>query len=238
MPELQDKFAFDEPVMSKLERSLSLERLEPYLQLAEGDRAYALALYEWNTKVSESLYSILQGFEVCLRNAIHEALSEACGRTDWYDAIGLEMEELKRVQEAKERIESDGRVVTPGRVVAELMFGFWCSLTGTGYAQRLWDQFLYKAFREKRLKRKDAAKRMKTVRFLRNRVAHHESVIGKVGHERDLQKDVAEIIEATAWICQTTAKWIAHNSTFDANWGSRPQRPSQSLPLGEPQGHT
>lgn len=230
----QDKFIYDDLALSKLERSISSERLVPYQELAEGNLAYAIALYEWNTKVSGSLYGILQGFEVCLRNAIHEQLTSAVGRPDWYDAIGLEMEELRRVQDAKTRVLQAGKDITPGRVVAELMMGFWTALCGTAYAQRLWDKHLYRAFREIRLSRKDVAKRLKKIRYIRNRVAHHESIIGKIGNERDLRRDVAEIIEATGWICLTTAKWIANTSSFDDLYGTRPQKPAACLNLEPP----
>lgn len=89
MAELQAKFVYDELTIADLERSLSLERLGPYLDLADGDRAYALLLYEWNIRVSEAMYSILQGFEVTLRNSIHDVMCIAHGRHDWYDVASL-----------------------------------------------------------------------------------------------------------------------------------------------------
>src|ERR1035441_3881394 len=144
MAELQAKFVYDELTIADLERSLSLERLGPYLDLADGDPAYALLLYEWNTRVSEAMYSILQGFEVTLRNSIHDVMCIAHGRHDWYDVAVLMDDEKSRIEEAKRRIVRDGRQITPGRVVAELMFGFWSSLAGTVYAQTLWDRHLYK----------------------------------------------------------------------------------------------
>jgi hypothetical protein len=147
MAELQAQFVYDETAIVNLERSLSLERLTPYLDLASGNRAYALRLYEWNTKVSEAMYSILQGFEVTLRNALHDAMSDAYKRPDWYQVAPLMTDEKIRIEEAKNRIQRDGRTITPGRVVAELMFGFWSSLAGRAYAQTLWDKHLHQAFR-------------------------------------------------------------------------------------------
>jgi hypothetical protein len=146
MAELQAKFVYDETVIVNLERSLSLDRLAPYLDLANGNRAYALLLYEWNTRVSEAMYSILQGFEVTFRNAIHDVMSEAYRRADWYQVVPLKTGEKIRIEEAKTRIQRDGRTITPGRVVAELMFGFWSSLVGTAYAQTLWDKICIKRF--------------------------------------------------------------------------------------------
>ncbi len=227
---VQEQFRYDAETAAKLERSLSTDRLGPYLQLADGKAIYAIRLYEWNTRVSEDLYSILQGFEVTLRNSIHEVLSQAYGQENWYDAAPLLPPERQRVADAKQRIRDDGRDVTPGRVVAELMFGFWTSLVGRAYAQILWDKHLYKAFRERRTARKHVARRLKKVRFLRNRVAHHESVIGRKNEERDLRKDVEEILETTGWICRTTARWISYNSSFDESYRKRPVPPEPELP--------
>lgn len=230
---MQEKFQYDGNSLNALERSISIERLQAYLDLAEGDKGYAISLYEWNTKLSEALYSLIQGFEVTLRNAIHKTMTLEFQREDWFSVVPLEQEQRKQLRQASERILEDGNDVTPGRIIAELMFGFWTSLAGTDYAQTLWDRHLNKAFRTTRVSRKIVAKRLKKIRYLRNRVAHHESIIGKLGNERNLAKDAAEILEATGWICAITAKWIASNSTFDQHYQSRPVRPSGSLPFPE-----
>jgi hypothetical protein len=219
------RFVYDEPALLALEASLSLDRLKPYLELAEGDKVYAIRLYEWNTKVSESLYSIIQGLEVALRNRVHKILSEGFASEAWYDVCPLEERQTRDIQDAVERILDDGKDPTPGSVVAELMFGFWVSLFGTDYAQTLFDQHLWKCFPHTKAKRKDVAKKLKIIRYLRNRVAHHESVIGKLGHVRDLTKDVGSILELVGWVCPITAKWIAAYSSFDAQYTSRPQKP-------------
>lgn len=218
-------FCYDDAALDALEISLSADRLGPYLQLAEGNRLYSIRLYEWNTKISESLYTLIQGLEVTLRNRIHHVLSTAYGQESWWDACGLAKSQLDDVHEAIERILDDGRDVTPSRVVAELMFGFWMSLFGTDYAQSLYDRHLWKCFPGRKISRKQAAKQLKVIRFLRNRVAHHESVIGKLGRERDLKSDVKNILEVVGWICGTTARWVSANSSFDMQHNSRPLKP-------------
>lgn len=58
------------------------------LSHAEGDRARALALYEWNTEVSSAFLHDLAHLEVGLRNAYDRALiaSTPDGRPHWvYD---------------------------------------------------------------------------------------------------------------------------------------------------------
>lgn len=221
------EFLYNVSGLQLLVVSISPERLEPYLQIAGGDIRYAIALYEWNTKVSEALYGVTQGLEVALRNAFHRALCTAFAREDWYEVASLETDQRTQVDQAKQRIRSDGRTVTPGRVVAELMFGFWTALTGRAYAQSLWDRHLNRAFR-RRLGRKDVAQRLKIIRFLRNRVAHHESIIGKPGSPRDLRQDFEQILEATDWICSTTADWISQTCSFEVHYSARPASSSIS----------
>ncbi len=228
-----EDFTYDEADLSLLERSISAERLTPYLAMAHSDSRYAIALYEWNTKVSEALYGVMQGLEVSLRNALHEVMTEAYAREDWYEIAPLLPEQVEQVRVAKARIVSAGRQVAPGRVVAELMFGFWTALTGTAYAQPLWDKHLYKAFRTKRVGRKTAAKRLHKIRALRNRVAHHECVIGKLGKERNLRKDCQEIFEALGWICDSTARWIVCTSSFHQHYCSKPTDPKSETTLPE-----
>jgi len=226
LQERNEGFIYDDETLEKLERSISTERLFPYLQLAENNRFYAIALYEWNTRVSEALYSIIQGLEVALRNSIHEVLTDAYARPDWYEVAPLLEDQRRQIDQAKGRIQEDGRDVTPGRVVAELMFGFWTSLAGTYYAQSLWDKHLYKASTAGGFGRKLVAKRLKKIRLLRNRVAHHESIIARLNNERNLKQDTQEIFEALGWICRTTARWVAHNSSFDYHYSMRPTDPN------------
>lgn len=127
------------------------------------------------------------------------------------------------------RLVQDGKVVVPCKVVAELTFGFWVALTGPAYAQRLWDKHLHKAFAIS-LGRKAVNRRMEKIRKLRNRVAHHESILA-----RNLHSDYARIIESIHWICPVTALWIKSHSCFHERFRERPHPPAQqSLELAAP----
>jgi Abi-like protein len=222
MPPSQEQFVFNESRLQNVERRISKERLEPYLHLANDDRQFAIRIYEWNTSLSESFYGILQGFEVALRNSFHQVLSNAFARGDWYDAILLKDIEAQNLQAAKGRLLKDGKVLSPAGMVAELYFGFWVSLTGPHYGQTLWDAHLYRAFRQP-MKRDKVCKSLSTIRKLRNRVAHHEIIVG-----RNLNEDYSLIITTTNWICPDTAKWIGSNSTFLQRYFHRPQPPAIS----------
>jgi len=57
--------------LAELEVLLSSDRLQPYRKSVGGDSERAIQLYEQNTLLAESLYGILQGLEIALRNSIH-----------------------------------------------------------------------------------------------------------------------------------------------------------------------
>jgi hypothetical protein len=226
MAENQPLFAYTNEQLDSLIATLSTDRLTPYLNAAGGDRLYAVRLYEWNTSLSESLYGVLQGLEVALRNSFHRVLATAFVRDDWYDVCGLEYDQQEDVRKAKGRIVRDGKVVVPCKVIAELTFGFWVSLVGPGYAQQIWDAHLHKAFVVP-LGRKAVHRRLEKIRKLRNRVAHHESIIA-----RNLKSDYARILEAVHWMCPNTAKWIKSNSTFHPRFAAKPSaQMQQPLPI-------
>jgi hypothetical protein len=66
---------------------------------------------------------------------------------------------------------------TPGKVVAELSFGFWCALAGRHYHWTLWQPCLHRVFPGVRLPRPHIHGRLENIRLLRNRIAHHERVL-------------------------------------------------------------
>jgi hypothetical protein len=213
-------FSYQTGEIDALERSLSVERFSGYVRSANGDRALAIRLYERNTRLSESLYGVVQGLEICLRNAVDRIFRSAYG-PDWYDHMPTLMYPLpQKLADAKQSILRHGKLLTPGRVVAELSFGFWTALFGRKYETRLWVPHLHKAFpnairptasRKKSIAmdRADVAHRLESVRQLRNRIAHHEPIL----HYK-LDSEYCKILEATGWICPITAAWVGVTSSF------------------------
>jgi len=202
------KFVYTAEQIARLERSLSPERLAPYVTLAGNNRVAAIRLYERNTALSESLYGLLQGLEVAVRNAMHETLKTALGRADWYDHVPL-YHLQSTLNHAKQKLTENGKAHDPGRMVAELSFGFWTSLTGPKFAAGLWNPYLHRAFAHKKLRRKEAHPRLDRIRKLRNRVAHHEPILN-----RNLQRDFVDILDTIDWICPDTRLWVEETSSF------------------------
>lgn len=58
-----------------IEAWLGKARFQRYLKESSGDRAHALALYEWNVETSQILMHDIAHFEVALRNAYDAAIS-------------------------------------------------------------------------------------------------------------------------------------------------------------------
>ena len=94
------------------------------------------------------------------------------------------------------------------KVITELSFGFWRHLCGTPYLTTLWVPALAAAFphhpapaNPNRI-RADMDDRMQRLHYLRNRIAHHEPI-----HQRNLEREHAEMLEIIRWICPDSHTW-------------------------------
>lgn len=205
-------FAYTERTIDALEGTLSSDRLSKYLELASENKEQALILYVKNTRLSEAFYTPLQGIEVCLRNAVHRSLVNLRGE-DWHEpgVAPLQYPLTEMIEKAKASLRAGRKDITPGRVVAELSFGFWVSILGPRYETTLWRPALRHAFpnRPRGVERKQVQGTLNVVRRLRNRIAHHERIL-----HRDLDSDHELIIRAISWTCRYTARWVRAHSRF------------------------
>jgi hypothetical protein len=199
----QLKFTYDEASLDRLIKYLSIERLAAYLILTKKDRERAIRLYERNTELSEALYGVVQGLEVTLRNAVHNILEADHGQS-WHETFALEDSEKSAVDEAKRSIEDRQEAVTQGRIVAELTFGFWVRLFSASYARTLWGPSLRKIV-PLRIDRRAVYARLKDMKTLRNRIAHHNRIIG---HTRTVAIQYQELIETIGWFSGDTKDWV------------------------------
>ena len=178
---------------------LAPERLDAYRQDG-APPVTTLARYLWNMALCESLYSPLQMAEIALRNSLHQFLTVRYQNPAWYDVItGLPTWQHNQLAEARQKLADAGKPITPGRMVAELHFGFWTGFFNKAHARTgLGHALAGKAFphaprAERDLRKLDA--RWKCIRDLRNRVFHHERII----HWTDLESQHTAILEVISW---------------------------------------
>lgn len=186
-----------EAINQALKKTISADRLEKYLEAVDGNLDAAIGLYERNTTLSEAFYAPLQAVEVCLRNALHDQMTERYG-SSWFTsgAAPLNNEARRMVDDAYRDLQHEPVPIPDGKVVAELKFAFWVSLIGPTYDASLWRQALHKAFLIGGGKpRSTVHGRFNAIRRFRNRVAHHEPILS-----RPLDSVHAEIMQAIGWM--------------------------------------
>jgi hypothetical protein len=94
--------------------------------------------------LSEALYPTLHGLEIALRNAVHAAATDIYGTSYWFNqhsAINPKSTPASRqhhsINTARAKVTNRKVEVTPGRIIAELNFGFWTTMLSGPYEQSL-----------------------------------------------------------------------------------------------------
>ena len=188
---MQDRFA------NSLRHAISESRFRPYLKTGPSN-VDELAHYLWNMALCESLYPVLQCLEVTLRNSIHDSVTLAFDKPDWFESVLVERE-MRHVERAKSRLESRGKAPTSDDIVAALSLGFWVNLFYRSYEQKLWPRLLVEVFpylSPTVRMRAYVSRRLNPIRNLRNRVFHHEPI----WHWNDLESHHLNVLDVIAWI--------------------------------------
>ena len=207
----------------KLERSLSLPRLDSYRKLGGGDQG-ALCRYLWNVALCEALYPSLQILEVGFRNSVHAEIAAVTGMPEWLrtELAFLFDSEKTRITEAKDGLKKTGKPVTEPFLIAELSFGFWTSLLDVRY-DRLWHKIIvgvFPAMPRTIRTRAEASARMSVIRKLRNAAVHHHSI----WHWHDLEKKHSDIHTLIEWVCPSSAKIARSLDRFPAVYSGKAEQ--------------
>ena len=218
------------PKYELLRSCLSSERLTSYEAAASGDVATAFALYEWNSRVSAALFEVIGHTEVVVRNAMagqFERMGATRGWPEpWYRAGSqvFRREDIQDIEKAIARATNRARRhEVPGKVIAELNFGFWRFLTSRRHHTSLWVPGLHAAFVNlpgagaSQQSRETVFRRMEDINLLRNRIAHHEPI-----HQRDLAQDEERIFDIVGWVRPEAEAWLRQQSRVSIVNGSRP----------------
>lgn len=197
--------------------SLSHARFARYLTSAGGDEASAIALYEWNTRMAQSLYVYLQCWEIVFRNKLDTFLRWKFGPAWPYDdhrAVRiLTRDEQRRLSETKQRQSQQRKqaIVSTDAIVADLSAGFWVALLSSAYkVPYSWQYNLGRVFpHDPALDRTNAHTLSSKILKLRNRIAHHEPI-----YELPLSQTYTELQRLVSAMCVDTDQFARNNCTF------------------------
>lgn len=187
---------------SWIEGWLGAPRFRRYLSTCNGDRERALKLYAWNLDLGLAMMRDIAALEVALRNAYDSAISANWdGARHWlidYESPFLQTNMVvqrgnlldqsylvrRDILQAVDRV--GGVQAEPGKIIAELSFAFWTRLTETRYEKQFWVPYLHRAFPEG-TNRAVLHNRLRNIRLLRNRIAHHEPIFDLTGSSKSLE---------------------------------------------------
>lgn len=214
---------------------LSAARFAEYLAAVEKDSSeanrldHASRLYEWNAEVSAALFEVIHHFEVLLRNSIIEQLAQA-GQAPNALPGSPWIEGHAAIETAKQRLIGRKKSVTANHIYAGLSYGFWQRMFGNDY-EEVWRHSLRHVFPNSRVDRSIVAASLDSIGILRNRVAHHGSLI-----DFATEVEVAKIIRVTQWMNKDAADWIKSIERVTSITARRPVTPRRNVvvvPAGE-----
>ena len=187
-------------------------RFRPYLEACDGGSTRAMELYDWNVRISASLWELLTYLEVALRNRIDERLQLASLTTDHWtsnlEQLGLAKDERLKAElrKARERIKRNGKALTAGQTVSELPFGFWVAILSRR-SRKLWPE-LATGFRGMPTRKPDELHRLVVVMHgLRNRIGHHHRV-----WNLDIAAIHADLLKLASFIDIEFGDWLSEKS--------------------------
>ena len=197
---------------------LGRRRFQRYLDARDGCHADAVALYEWNVRVSAAFLEILCHVEVLLRNAIDQEFPATDPQASlpildpgvWLcDPTTLTVESRQKVDEAISRLHRERKRPTRDRVIASLSFGFWQALFSGTYEQ-LWRSTLSRAFPHGNGSRREIANLVGPILHFRNRIAHHEAIFFS-----NLERQHTRILRLAGLIDPDAERYIAGQSRVE-----------------------
>lgn len=215
---------------SWFERWQSPERWSKYLLLAGNSDQRAIELYELNSALASALMHDIAHLEVALRNRYDAVINQNFdGATHWlFDPHSPVNQPLFRMRNGKQvDLNSRNRTAiaeavrrtrqvnpSPGKVIPELSFGFWRHLTDAAHERTLWMPCLMWAFPPGTW-RKAVGKQLAVINHVRNRVSHHEILLGA----RNLEQVIAAqagVQELAGMLIPELAEHLAKTSTVDS----------------------
>ena len=223
--------------VAALRRAISTDRFVPFAVSSGQDAELACRLYVWDGDLEAAILRDIAVVEVALRNALSRQLEAVLG-PQWYDDQALHRD--RRVEamrdRAKDELNLSGKTITSGRMTAQLTLGFWVGLLDLR-SDALWRQTLHQAFpggkhealqSGQRYSRAWVHEQARTIQVLRNRCAHHETVLNGFPLPGQLRRlSAADGINAYMLLCRMIdrdlADWLGQTTTTGTILAARPQ---------------
>lgn len=203
------------PNIHDVRNVLSAARLTTYEQALKSVSPLGvesvLELYLWNSMMGGALFFPMHVCEVAIRNAVSDALTAVYG-ANWPWDKNFERSLKKKSREILCDIRRSASSSATGKVIAEMSFSFWQQMFVVAHDVRIWEKQLHRVLPnlDTPLSLSGARQRVHDtlgeIRFLRNRIAHHEPIF---------QHKPEEIYQKIFWIvnarCPRTANWMHQN---------------------------
>lgn len=206
--------------LEQYKNTLSIERLRSFVQSENDTLNCVLERYKNNIRISQALYPELSILEVTLRNAINSMLCEQIS-PNWLEdeikqqKILADQEHTKLLRAYNDtKNECKPQKFTPGKVIANLNFGFWTGLCSKRYSTKIWHK--KECFRGVFVNCSDGAqqinmlsKKLTSIRKLRNRIFHYEPILTK-----SLLNKYDEILEILSYLPRGSSNILKDTSNF------------------------
>ena len=198
----------------------SSERLRQFLESASENKEKAEDLYVWNNRVSAAMWEQLAFLEVAIRNTISLQLERryqklGCSQHWVFDPFGeLASSNTKardQLRQAKNQVLSNGQSLVPSQIISELPFGFWHLLLSKKF-RFLWPD-IAQGFKGLNTRNQThVSQLLKDLRWFRNRIGHHHSVLNINLEEKD-----AKIRAMAYYVDPEFGKWLQQTSRVKKN---------------------
>ena len=199
------------PDVDEFRKFFSSPRFDKYLEFANGDLEEALRMYKQNLDISFAFQIPLHFCEIAIRNAIAETFSKEY-KSDWPWNEDFKDSLYSVHRDSLDSALKGVKGKVTGKVVANLRFVFWEYMLAERYSE-LWTREIRNAFPNLPKKidsdksRRQLHNEIYKVRILRNKIAHHERIIGGT-REFNPTADLRRIFRLVYWRSSAAEKWL------------------------------
>ena len=160
---------------TKLKDYLSEDRLRSYLDFTNNDIERAIKLYELNIEISGYFHYPLEIFEIMLRNSVNTVLIKYYGNK-WYEEDFLLNKHKEVIKDVIDLLNQTKKDINLNNIISNVSFGFWVDFFHLKY-KNIFGNKLMKTFNQCLDPSTLYKQLLKIKNNLRNRIAHHESII-------------------------------------------------------------